>query len=216
MSSAIGFLNGGVAGAGIGAGIGIASSLIGLSSQNKAVISQVKREGELLASNMRQININRELIDRDLGDVLSANALATAKNMATAKVLMSTSGTIGGTTSQVSKQAYMEQILSDADLIKEARNRQQGQLTDAVSKSMNYRLQANAIRSSIKSPMEALFGTITSAITGGIQGAQIGTSFGSNNSVGFVGDTGVVSGGTAQSRMDFRNANFNNYLMRQG
>lgn len=201
MSAAIGFLASGAVGAGIGAGIGIASSLLGLSSQNKASINQIKSEGELLASNMRQININRELIDRDLGDVLSANALATAKNMATAKVLMSTSGTVGGTTAQVSKQAYMEQILSDADLIKEARNRQQGQLTDAISRNMNYRLQANAIRSSIKSPMEALFGTITSAIVGGSQGAQIGTSFGSS-SVSPLTSSGGISGANTFDGLD--------------
>lgn len=183
-------------GSAIGAGVGIATSLIGLSSQNKAAISQIKSEGELLASNMRQININRELIDRDLGDVLSANALATAKNMATAKVLMSTSGTVGGTTAQVSKQAYMEQILSDADLIKEARNRQQGQLMDAVSKRMNYRLQSDAIRSSIKSPMEAFIGTLTSAIGGGIQGAQIGTSFGSSSVSPLTSSQGISGANT--------------------
>jgi hypothetical protein len=168
--------------AGIGAiaggTLGGISSILGLQSQNKAAIGQIKAEGDLLKSQMSLININREQINRELGDILSANALKTAQNMATAKVVTSTSGTIGGTTSQVSRQAYMEQLLSDADYVSQARNQEMSQLMDAVSKTMNYRNRADAIRSTIKSPMEAALGVISSVVGGAAQGAAIGSSFG--------------------------------------
>lgn len=157
-----------------GTALGSISNIIGLRAQNKSVISDIQREGSLLASNMRQINTNRAQLDRELGDILSDNALATAKNMATAKVLMSTSGTVGGTTSQVSKQSYVEQIRADADVISKARNTDIGLLTDAVSKRMQYRLNADAIRSNITSPMSALIQGITSSISGASQGAMLG------------------------------------------
>lgn len=162
----------------IGVGLGAATSIMGLRSENKATISQINREGYVLQSNMRQINQNREQLDRELGDILSASALATAKNMATAKVLMQSSGTVGGTTAQVSKQAYMDQLLYDAEKIKEARNQEIGMLTQAVSMQMGYRMKADAIRSQIKSPLQAALGTLTSAISMGAQGMAIGQSLG--------------------------------------
>lgn len=163
-------------GALVGAGLAGISSILSLRSQNKAVISQIKSEGEVLASQMRQININRDQLDRELGDVLSSNALTTAKDMATAKVIMSGSGTIGGTTAQVSKQAYMEQIKTDAQYIAQARNSEMGMLTDAVSRNMNYRLQSSATRSQIKSPLEAFIGTASAIISGASAGASLGQS----------------------------------------
>lgn len=169
MSAAIGAVAGG--------GLAGISSILSLRSQNKAVISQIKSEGEVLASQMRQININRDQLDRELGDVLSSNALTTAKDMATAKVIMTGSGTIGGTTAQVSKQAYMEQIKTDAQYIAQARNSEMGMLTDAVSRNMNYRLQSNARRSQIKSPLEAFIGTTSAIISGASAGATMGQSF---------------------------------------
>ena len=204
----------------IGVGLGAATSIMGLRSENKATISQINREGYVLQSNMRQINQNREQLDRELGDILSASALATAKNMATAKVIMQSSGTIGGTTSQVSKQAYMDQLLYDAETIKEARNQEIGMLTQAVSMQMGYRMKADAIRSQIKSPLQAALGTLTSAISMGAQGMAIGQSLGQAmpaSTSGTVPTTGMkYEGTTASQRMAARNFNFNNYMMAQG
>ena len=164
-------------GAAAGGVLGFGSSLANLRAENKAIIGQ---------------------ITRDLGDVLSENALATAKNMATAKVLMSTSGTIGGTTSQVSKQAYMEQILADAEQIKVARNREIGQLTEAISRQMNYRMQADAMRSKIKSPLEAVLQTATATIQGASAGASVGSSFNG------IGDIGINRGGNITEYNPFK------------
>lgn len=182
-------------GALVGAGLAGISSILSLRSQNKAAISQIKSEGEVLASQMRQININRDQLDRELGDVLSSNALTTAKDMATAKVIMSGSGTIGGTTAQVSKQAHMEQIKTDAQYIAQARNSEMGMLTDAVSRNMNYRLQSRATRSQIKSPLEAFIGTASAIISGASAGASMGQSL--SQAVGGQGQSlsvGVAKG----------------------
>jgi hypothetical protein len=161
-----------------GAGLGVATSIIGLSSANKAAIGQIQREGDNLAINMRSINLSREELDRELGDILSKNALETAKNMATAKVLMSTSGTVGGTSSQVSKQSYMDQILADADVITKARSSEKSLLNDAISKRIAFRQSADATRSTIKSPLEAFVGTLSSAIGGAGQGMAVGEQLG--------------------------------------
>lgn len=175
-------------GAGVGVGLGAISSALTLHSQNKAVINSIKQEGDLLASHMRQININREQLDRELGDILSENALLTAKNMSTAKVMMSVSGTVGGTSAQVSKQAYMEQIQSDANVINQARNQEISMLTDAVSKRMNYR----ATGSQIKSPLEATIGTLTSMMNGAAQGALLGESISKATSVPYDKQAGFI------------------------
>lgn len=167
------------AGAIAGAGLGVASNVLSLKAQNKAVIGQIQREGQNLAIGMRQININRQLIEDDLGNVLSANALESVKNMATAKAIMSTSGTVGGTTAQVSKQAYMAQILADADAISQARNREVGLLTEQLSRRIQFRQSAEASRSQIASPLQAMIGTLSAAIGGASQGAMMGSSFGS-------------------------------------
>lgn len=158
----------------IGAGLGFGTSLIANNAQNKATINQIQRMGEGLAITTRAINLNREELDRELGGVLSENALATAKNMATAKVLMSASGTTGGTTGQVAKQAYIDQIQADADAISSARNTERSLLNQAISERIAFRNNASAVRSNIKSPLEAMVGSITSAIQGGVQGYSIG------------------------------------------
>jgi len=169
-----------------GAGLGVATSIIGLGAANNAAIGQINREGSNLAINMRSINLSREELDRELGDVLSKNALDTAKNMATAKVLMSTSGTVGGTSSQVSKQAYMEQILADADVITKARSSEKSLLNDAISKRIAFRQSADATRSTIKSPLEAFVGTLSSAISGAGQGMAVGEQLGKAMPVGGI------------------------------
>lgn len=163
-----------LAGAGIGAAIGFGTSLIGNRAQNKAAINQINMLGQNLAITTRAINFNREQLDRELGDILSDNALATAKNMATAKVLMSTSGTVGGTTRQVARQAYIDQIQADADVISSARKTEMSLLNQAISERIAFRSQASAIRSNIKSPLEAAVGTLSAAIQGGVSGASIG------------------------------------------
>lgn len=161
-------------GAGVGAGLGAASSIIGLRASNKATISQIQREGAMLGVNMRMINQSHIQLDRELGDVLSENALETAKNMAIAKVMMSASGTVGGTTSQVSKQAYIEQIKSDADSIAEAKNQSVALLNKQLSARINFKATADALRSQIKTPMEAMIGTLSATLGGASQGASLG------------------------------------------
>lgn len=158
----------------VGAGLGFGTSLIANRSQNKATINQIQRMGEGLAITTRAINLNREELDRQLGDVLSANALATAKNMATAKVLMSSSGTVGGTTSRVAKQVYIDQIQADADAISSARNTERSLLNQAISERIAFRNNASAVRSNIKSPLEAIVGGLSAGIQGGMQGYNIG------------------------------------------
>ena len=161
-------------GAYAGAGIGLLTNFIGLASANKAAISQIESLGAGLLTSTRAINQSREQLDRELGDILSDNALATAKNMATAKVLMSTSGTVGGTTRQVARQAYIDQIEADADVISSARKTEMSLLNQAISERIAFRSQASAIRSNIKSPLEAVVGTLSAAIQGGVSGASIG------------------------------------------
>lgn len=192
-----------------GAALGAVTNILGMKAQNKSAIQQIQAEGELLQTHTRMMNYNRELIDRQLGDVLSETALETAKNMATAKVLQSRSGTVGGTSAMVSKQHYISQIQAEATAITQARNSEMNVMMDNISKQISYRNKANSIRSQIKSPMEAMIGTLSAAISGASSGAQLGQ--------GIEGAMGVntpsVSGDAgAKIRMAGRNSDFNSYI----
>ena len=161
-------------GAYAGAGIGLLTNFIGLGSANKVAISQIQSLGTGLLTSTRAINQSREQLDRELGDILSDNALEAAKNMATASALMAGSGTVGGTTTQVTKQAYIDQIQKDADTISRARNQEISLLNQSISERIAFRNQASAIRTNIKSPLEAIFGGVTAAVQGGMMGYGIG------------------------------------------
>lgn len=194
-----------------GAALGAYTNILGMKAQNKAAIAQIQAEGELLQTHTKMMNYNRELIDRQLGDVLSETALETAKNMATAKVLQSRSGTVGGTSALVSKQHYINQIQAEATAITQARNSEMNVMMDNISKQISYRNKANSIRSSIKSPMEALVGTLSAAVSGASAGANMGQGIEGAMGVSGVTSTNYGDAG-AKTRMAGRNSFFNSYI----
>jgi hypothetical protein len=159
-------------GAGAGAGIAMVSNFLSMGANNRSIINQIKRNGDLLAIETRAINQNHEQLDRELGDILSANAMSTAKNMATASVMMSMSGTTGGSTAQVSKQARIDQLKTEADIIAQARNSDIALLNKQLSAQINFRNQADSVRSQMASPLEALMGSISAGVSGASSGMQ--------------------------------------------
>ena len=162
----------------VGAGLGMATSIIGMNASNNETLRQINAGGQNLSIEMQAINQNRTQLDRELGDILSDNAMSTAKNMATAKVFMSQSGTIGGTTSQVSRQSYIDQINADANAINQAKNSEYALLNQAISKQLEFRNQADALRSKIPSPLQGFLSTMNASIQGGKSGMQIGQAVG--------------------------------------
>lgn len=171
-----------------GAVLGGVSSILSLKSANKQALGAIgqqgealKLQGEHLVSNLKIIEMNRNELDRQLGDVLSDNALATAKSMATAKVIMSTRGTVGGTSAMVSKQAYIDQIQADAQSITKARSDDINMLTSMLQKQVYYKTQQrqaqwnmDSIRSQMQSPFGAALGTLGTMIGMGASGATLG------------------------------------------
>jgi hypothetical protein len=171
-----------------GAGLGIATNMLSLRSANKQAINSINQQGEALKmqgtnliSNLKLIQYNRDELDRDLGDILSADALATAKNMATAKVIMSTRGTVGGTSALVSKQSFIDQIQADAEAINKYRKEDVNMLTSQLTKQIDFataqkqaQWNMDATRASIASPFAAVLGTMSAAISGASGGASVG------------------------------------------
>ena len=171
-----------------GAGVGIASNMLSMRAANKSAISSIEQQGQALGmqgshliSNLKLIQYNRDELDRDLGDVLSADALATAKNMATAKVIMSTRGTVGGTSALVSKQSFIDQIQADAEAINKYRKEDVNMLTSQLSKQIDFATQQrqaqwnmDATRAGITSPFGAILGTMSAALGGASAGASMG------------------------------------------
>jgi len=197
-------------GALVGAGLGMATSILGMKASNKETINQIERAGVSMNIELRAINQNRTQLDRELGDILSENALDTAKNMATAKVLMSQSGTVGGTSAQVSRQYYIDQIKADADTINQARNQEYALLNQAISKQVNFRNQADALRSKIPSPLEGFLSTMNASIQGGTQGMQIGSAMGGAMPKNASLENSVFSTfGTTTQKPSIDYANFN-------
>jgi hypothetical protein len=171
-----------------GAGLGVATNMLSLGSANKQAINSIKQQGEALKmqgsnliSNLKLIQYNRDELDRDLGDILSADALATAKNMATAKVYMSTRGTVGGTSALVSKQVFIDQIQADAEAINKYRKEDVNMLTSQLAKQIDFataqrqaQWNMDATRAGIASPFAAVLGTMSAAINGASAGASMG------------------------------------------
>jgi hypothetical protein len=174
-----------------GAALGMMSGAKDNKAQNAAIrnkmaaetanqVKQQKMEGEQLIINANQIALNRQQLDDELGSILSDNALATAKNIATASVLMSGSGTIGGTSAMVSKQAYVDKINADATVISQARNQEIGLLTKALSDRINFKNRSNTLASNIDAIIagnQPIDRNWMQAATQGIQGAQAGMQF---------------------------------------
>jgi hypothetical protein len=174
-----------------GAALGMASGAKDNEAQNSAIrnkmaaetskqVEQQKMEGEQLIINANQIALNRQQLDDELGSILSDNALATAKNIATAGVLMSGSGTIGGTSAMVSKQAYVDKINADATVISQARNQDIGLLTKALSDRINFKNRSNTLASNIDAIIagnQPIDRNWMQAATQGIQGMQSGMQF---------------------------------------
>lgn len=193
------------AGAIAGAGISSVSHLIGLSSSNKAAVGKIESAGRALASNLKQININRGLLQEDLGLILSDSAIETVKNQATAKVLASGTGTVGGTTTLIAKQAEMDSMRAEAEVVRKAKRQDMTMLTDAISKRIEFRKQARGYASKIKSPIEAVLGTMTAAIQGASAGAKTGAMFDKASFTSSVGKntTGEVGRFAKASDIEF-------------
>jgi len=134
----------------------------------------VSSEGENLIMNTRLMEQNRQQLDEELGGILTDNALNTAKNIATANVIASGSGTAGGTTAMASKQAYIDKIEADAEVVRQARNQQNSMLTQMLQDRVNYR---NSIISQSFTGLSAS-AMRTQNLTAGVQGAQTGMQFG--------------------------------------
>ena len=181
-------MNAATTGAFAGASLGIATNILSMRSANKQAINSINQQGEALQlqgsnliSNLKLIQYNRDELDRELGDILSQDALTTAKNMATAKVMTSIHGTVGGTSALVSKQHYIDQIQADANAINKYKQEDVNMLTNQLAKQIEFKTQQRqaqmnmgATRAGIASPFAAALGTMSAAISGASAGASLG------------------------------------------
>ena len=196
-----------------GAGIAVTSNILSMRSANKQAINSINQQGEALKmqgtnliSNLNLIQYNIDELDRELGDVLSQDALATAKNMATAKVIMSTRGTVGGTSALVSKQEFVDQIQADAEAINKYKKEDVNMLTSQLTKQIDFataqrqaQWNMDATRAGITSPFGALLGTMSAAIGGASAGASMGQGIEKMGSVNSMSPSQVSSRGSITS-----------------
>jgi hypothetical protein len=166
---------------------------------------QLEQSGALFLIHTNIINQNRTQLDNELGGILSDNALKTAHAEATTKILMSTSGTVGGTAGLVSKQAYMDQNIMNAQVITQGRNQEVSMLNDFLSRKINYKMGAAASQSNILSGSEMGMSFMSGIFGGASSGAAIG---------GQIGEAMPVSSGSrptliSQMSQSQRTDNFN-------
>lgn len=155
-----------------GAALGMMANNEDTKNKFKGVAEQIGIESEYLLMNSRQAYQNSVQLDNELGDILSANALETAKAMATSNAIMSASGTVGGTNKLVSRQAMMNQILTDADTIAQARNQKIDILNKNIGERIDFRMRSNAMIAGLPSATSQML----SGINAGIKGASMGMS----------------------------------------
>lgn len=162
-----------------GAGTGLITGVQGQQRSNAEMLRKLRQEGSLFLIHTNIINQNRTQLDNELGGILSDNALKTAKAEATTRVLMSTSGTVGGTTGLVSKQAYMDQNIADAEAIMKGRNQEVALLNEYLSRRINFKMTAEAAQAGVLSGSEMGMGIFSQMMGGASAGGSFGSQLGS-------------------------------------
>lgn len=157
-----------------GAALGMMANNEDTKNKFKGVAEQIGIESEYLLMNARQAYQNSVQLDNELGEILSANALASVKELATANAVRASSGTVGGTNNLVMKNAMMMQTLQDADTIAQARNQKIDILNKNIGERIDFRMRSNAMIAGLPSATSQMM----SGINAGIKGASMGMSFG--------------------------------------
>lgn len=155
-----------------GAALGMMANNEDTKNKFKGVAEQIGIESEYLLMNARQAYQNSVQLDNELGEILSANALASVKELATANAVRASSGTVGGTNNLVMKNAMMMQTLQDADTIAQARNQKIDILNKNIGERIDFRMRSNAMIAGLPSATSQML----SGINAGIKGASMGMS----------------------------------------
>ena len=146
------------------------SSIADLEARSDAAMEGMDRA---IITSQHQSNIldqQRDEIDRELGDSMSARGLQAMKAEATLKAGAAETGTSGGTTDQVIKNVYMNQALDNAVLVSRARNEKTTIERRKLMNNVSLMNKLTEIRGGLATGMSAGLQTASAGLSGFSQG----------------------------------------------
>jgi hypothetical protein len=161
----------------IGSFLGTASAVSQIEAQSKATVKQIEAEADNFVFETSIINQQRQEAKRELGDIMTDIGLEALEAEATVRATNAMRGVVGGSVEQGSLDVAMKNNLANADAIRQWRNTDINLLRQQATRRREFEQRTSAMASGIASPSSAFLGTLT----GGIQGAQLGMSFMSQN-----------------------------------
>lgn len=168
-------------GGAIGSIFGAIGAVGQVKANGKALLQNVSNMNEAMLIQQRRIAKNREQLNRELGMVLSENSMQVVGQMANAKVMGATTGTIGGTTEQTVNAKRMIGTLMDADAIMKARNQENQMLHESLVARIQNKWNIDSALSGQPSGFSSFMQGINATLSGYQMGQKIVSGFLANN-----------------------------------
>lgn len=157
----------------IGSIFGSTGAIGQIKANSKALLQNVSNMNDAMIIQQKRIAKNREQLNRELGMILSDNAMQVVNSMAEAKVLGATTGTIGGTTKQVVNSKRMVGTLMDADAIMKARNQENQMLHESLISRIQNKWNIDSTLSGQQSGFSSFMQGINATLSGYQMGQKI-------------------------------------------
>jgi hypothetical protein len=157
----------------IGSILGAWSSANDIKNTNRAILAQSRTLTENMIMQEKQKYEMLDFLDKELGAKMSEVGLEALKAEARLRTAAAETGTSGGTTDMVRRQAIMSQSLSNANLIASNRMNKFNLAQQMISHRSQYRENMASLRSKIPSTASAVLGVLSGAEGGYIKGTQI-------------------------------------------
>jgi hypothetical protein len=157
----------------IGSILGAWSSANDIKNTNRAILAQSRTLTENMIMQEKQKYEMLDFLDRELGAKMSEVGLEALKAEARLRTAAAETGTSGGTTDMVRRQAIMSQSLSNANLIASNRMHKFNLAQQMISHRSQYRENMASLRSKIPSTASAVLGVLSGAEGGYIKGTKI-------------------------------------------
>jgi len=146
------------------------STISDIEAKSDAAIEGMERAYETSAHQANILDQQRDEIDRELGDSMSARGLQAMQAEATLRAGAAETGTTGGTTDQVIKNVYMNQALDNAVLISRARNEKATVERRKIMNNVSLTNKLTEIKGGMATSLSAGLQTASSGMQGFSQG----------------------------------------------
>ena len=164
-------MNGFAVGAGIGGIIGGISSAQDIRSQSKSIRASLDSSHQAWKVGFSIAEQQKDMIEEELGSVLSSVQLEGLKAMASYRVMSAERGVGGAAISEGKSEIAMSEVMARADAINQSKNMKVEILSRQLQDRVQTRLDQQAMLAGISSPLSAGLRALSTS-------AQMGSAFG--------------------------------------